>query len=174
MDMNKNMDLNHYNAETMTVSNPTTYHGTSTLYMSPKVPLVLHDKACLPAYQTPGSAAADLKIASEVVLVPGVTTMVSTGISLAVPEGYVGLLFIRSGLSAKGVNLSNSVGVIDSDYRGEVWLSLINNSNTTITLNKGDRVAQIAFMPITQFPFVNVDKLSYTVRGEGKFGSTGV
>jgi dUTP pyrophosphatase len=100
--------------------------------------------------------------------------MVSTGISLAVPEGYVGLLFMRSGLSTKGINLSNSVGVIDSDYRGEVWLSLINNSNTTITLNKGDRVAQIAFMSITQFPFVNVDKLSYTVRGEGRFGSTGV
>ena len=81
---------------------------------------------------------------------------------------------MRSGLSNKGINLANSVGVIDSDYRGEIWLPLINNSTTTHTLKRGDRVSQIALMPVTQFQFVSVDKLPFTVRGEGKFGSTGV
>lgn len=174
MDMNNNMDLNHYNAETMTVSNPTTYHGTSALYMNVKVPVVVHTTGSEPTYQTKGAAGADLKIASDVVLAPNVPTMVSTGISIAIPEGYVGLLFIRSSLSTKGINLANSVGVIDSDYRGEVWLTLTNNSTTTITLNKGDRVAQLAIMSVQQFPFLSVDKLQYTVRGEGRFGSTGI
>ena len=93
---------------------------------------------------------------------------------MAIPEGYVGLVFPRSGLANKGVTLKNSVGVIDSDYRGEIQVSLVNYSLQTVDLQVGDRVAQIVFLSVTQFPFISVDKLPETTRGTGGFGSTGL
>jgi len=169
-----NTDVNQYNTESLTIANQNNYNTSTYTYSDSKIPMVLHDRDCAPAYHTKGAAGADLKITNDATLLPGVVTRVPTGVSLAIPEGYVGLLFMRSGLSNKGINLANSVGVIDSDYRGEIWLPLINNSTIIHTLKQGDRVAQIAFMPVTQFQFVSVDKLPNTVRGEGKFGSTGV
>lgn len=169
-----NTDVNQYNTESITIANQNNYNTSTYIHSDSKIPMVLHDKDCAPAYHTKGAAGADLKITTDTTLLPGVVTRVPTGVSLAIPEGYVGLLFMRSGLSNKGINLANSVGVIDSDYRGEIWLPLINNSTTTHTLKRGDRVSQIALMPVTQFQFVSVDKLPFTVRGEGKFGSTGV
>ena len=86
----------------------------------------------------------------------------------------MGLVFPRSGLASKGITLANSVGVIDSDYRGEIQLAMVNNSANTVQLNAGDRVAQIVFLPVTQFPFVIQTTLDSTTRGTGGFGSTGV
>jgi dUTP pyrophosphatase len=101
--------------------------------------------------------------------------LVGTGIAVEIPEGYVGLVFIRSGLSKAGVGLTNSVGVIDSDYRGEIKLSM-----TYVAGNGGhyirarDRVAQLVVIPAPTFDLVEVDALSNTERGSGGFGSTGI
>jgi dUTP pyrophosphatase len=150
-------------------------YNTSTYTHRPdSIPMVLLDDKCKPEYKTKGSAGADLKIAVDITLPPGSSYLVATGVSIAIPEGFVGLVFPRSGLATKGVTLRNSVGVIDSDYRGEIKLSLVNNSYEIVALNKGDRVAQIVFLPVTQFPFISVDKLPETVRGTGGFGSTGL
>ena len=150
-------------------------YNTSTYSHIPEgIPMVLHEPKCNPEYKTKGAAGADLKCSADIVLHPGSNHMISTGVSLAIPEGFVGLLFPRSGLASKGVTLKNSVGVIDSDYRGEIIVSLVNNSYDVITLNAGDRIAQIVFLPVTQFPFISVDKLPETTRGSGGFGSTGL
>lgn len=150
-------------------------YNTSTYNHRPEgITMVLHDPKCKPEYKTKGAAGADLKCALDVVLNPSASLLVATGVSLAIPEGFVGLIFPRSGLATKGITLKNSVGVIDSDYRGEIMVSLVNNSYETVALSKGDRVAQIVFLPVTQFPFISVDKLPETTRGTGGFGSTGL
>jgi dUTP pyrophosphatase len=149
-------------------------YNTSTYSHSPAgIPMVLHTDYCKPEYKTKGAAGADLKSVLNLTLAPGAGHLISTGVSLAIPEGFVGLVFPRSGLASKGITLKNSVGVIDSDYRGEIMVSLVNNSYETVEINKGDRIAQIVFLPVTQFPFISVDKLPETVRGTGGFGSTG-
>lgn len=150
-------------------------YNTSTYTHRPEgITMVVHDPKCIPEYKTKGAAGADLKCALDIVLNPGTSLLVATGVSLAIPEGFVGLVFPRSGLATKGITLRNSVGVIDSDYRGEIMVSLVNNSYETVALAKGDRVAQIVFLPVTQFPFISVDKLPETTRGSGGFGSTGL
>jgi len=154
-------DNNNYNTSTYT-------------YRPDSIPMVLHTDYCKPEYKTKGSAGADLKIVTDITLLPGASYLVATGVSIAIPEGYVGLVFPRSGLASKGITLRNSVGVIDSDYRGEIMVALVNNSYETVVLTKGDRVAQIVFLPVTQFPFISVDKLPETTRGTGGFGSTGL
>ncbi len=166
-------NVNCYDAESGIYTDSNKYN-THTYNHTPKsISMVLHDPRSKPEYKTAGSAGADLKVACDVYMGARSQHLVSTGVSIAIPEGYVGLVFPRSGLANKGVTLSNSVGVIDSDYRGEILLSLVNNSPAAIELKKNDRVAQIVFIPVTQFPFISVDKLPDTARGTGGFGSTG-
>lgn len=136
----------------------------------------LDSRAILPVYSTIGSAGADLFacIDKSVEIKPHISAMIGTGISLAIPETLVGLVFARSGLACKkGIAPKNKVGVIDSDYRGEIIVALYNQSEESFTVNPGDRIAQIVFMPYYQANFALVDELSDTVRGEDGFGSTG-
>ena len=138
----------------------------------------LHQEAILPSYATPNSAGADLYALlteeESVSLLPGETKLIRTGISLAIPEGYVGLICARSGLSVKeGLAPANKVGVIDADYRGEVMVALYNQSKAPRTVTKGQRIAQLLIMPVTQGVFTEVASLSATRRGEGGFGPTG-
>lgn len=168
------MEINLYDSTTMIAADNQKYSVESYTHVPPSVPMVLHDPFCTPEYKTKGSAGADLKVEIDVVLTPNSQTVVSTGISLAIPEGFVGLIFPRSGLASRGITLANSVGVIDSDYRGEIKVALVNRSLDTIALQRGDRVAQIVFLRVTQFPFIQSPTLDTTDRGTGGFGSTGV
>ena len=107
-------------------------------------------------------------------ILPSETAFIGTGLSMEIPEGYVGLIYARSGMACKrGLAPANKVGVIDSDYRGEIMVALYNQSNETKVITSGDRIAQIIIQPVTQFEFNEVDELSDTTRGEGGFGSTG-
>lgn len=137
--------------------------------LSPAVPL--------PKYATAGAAAMDLTacITEPVTIAPRQLVSLPTGIAIALPgPDYVALVFARSGLGVKhGICLSNGVGVIDSDYRGEIRVGLTNLSDEPYTIQPGDRVAQLAVMPVTQAHVVQVDELDETDRGSGGFGSTG-
>ena len=163
-----------FDTNSATFANNNNYNTSTYTHRLEGIPMVIHDPVCFPEYKTKGSAGADLKIGTNVVLMPNQTLVVATGVSLAIPEGFVGLLFPRSGLASKGITLANSVGVIDCDYRGELMVPLVNRSTDPVTLKHGDRIAQIVFLPVTQFPFISVDKLPETVRGTGGFGSTGL
>ena len=137
---------------------------------------VLCEGATAPAYATEYAAGADLYNLknADTVLAPGETKLVHTGIALEIPEGYVGLIFARSGLATKrGLAPANKVGVIDADYRGEVRVALHNHSEVTATVENGERVAQLAIVPFLKAEFELADELSDTVRGVGGFGSTG-
>ena len=106
---------------------------------------------------------------------PGETKMIHTGLKVAIPMGYCGLIFARSGLASKrGLRPANCVGVIDSDYRGEIVVALHNDSNEVQNIYNGDRIAQLVVVPHARVDFVEVDKLDCTDRGIGGFGSTGV
>lgn len=106
---------------------------------------------------------------------PGETKMIHTGLKVAIPMGYCGLIFARSGLASKrGLRPANCVGVIDSDYRGEIIVALHNDSDECQTIYNGDRIAQLVVMPCARVDFVEVDKLDCTDRGAGGFGSTGI
>jgi len=168
------MEINLYDTQTTTYGPTEKYVSDSYMHIPQAIPMVLHDPLCSPEYKTKGSAGADLKVSKECVLLPNQTLVVSTGISLAIPEGFVGLLFPRSGLASRGITLANSVGVIDSDYRGEIMVPMVNRSTDPLVLKHGDRVAQMVFLPVTQFPFVVAENLGDTSRGSGGFGSTGV
>lgn len=112
---------------------------------------------------------------STITIHAGETVKVGTGIAVEIPEGYFGAVFARSGLATKqGLRPANCVGVIDSDYRGEIIVAVHNDSNTDRTVSNGDRIAQLVIMPYLAVNFVEVDDLSDTVRGDGGFGSTGV
>ena len=131
----------------------------------------------LPYYATPGSAAMDLHAClEEAVTIPARgRTVIPTGIAIALPSpGYVALVFARSGLGIKhGVAPSNCVGVIDSDYRGEVMVGLQNSGETDFTIQPGDRIAQLMVVPVVQAQVCMTDELDETQRGTGGFGSTG-
>lgn len=131
----------------------------------------------LPSYATPGSAAMDLRacVSEPVVIAPGARVVVPSGIAIALPSAeYVALLFARSGLAAKGgVCLANGVGVIDSDYRGEIGVALLNTGSDSYTILPGDRIAQLMVTPVVQGAVELVDELPGTERGAGGFGSTG-
>ncbi len=131
-----------------------------------------------PYYATEGSGAMDLHacIHEPVTLEPLGRALIPTGIAIALPSAeYVALIFARSGLAVKhGITLSNSVGVIDSDYRGEIKVGLVNLSGESYTISPGDRIAQLAVMPVSRASTVFVGELPVTARGEGGFGSTGV
>ena len=133
-------------------------------------------KPAMPEYKTSGSAAMDLKYFGETSLkiLPGERMLAHTGLQAEIPEGYVGFIFARSGMSLKdGVCLANGVGVVDSDYRGEICVALINNSNVAYEVFPGDRIAQMIVMPIPKTEIEEVSELSDTERGAGGFGSTG-
>ncbi len=131
-----------------------------------------------PHYATAGAAAVDLKACLEhsMLLKAKGQVKVPTGIAIQLPGPHVvALVFARSGLAAKhGINLTNGVGVIDSDYRGEVQVLLTNHGEEDFTINHGDRIAQMAFLPVFAARFVQMDELEDTERGAGGFGSTGV
>ena len=136
----------------------------------------LDPRAKLPAYGTEYSAGADLYciLDEPTVIEPHTTKLLSTGLSLEIPEGYCGLIFARSSMGAKrGLAPANKVGVIDSDYRGEVMVALHNHSDSIATVEPGERVAQLAIVPFLKAEFEVSDELSDTVRGVGGFGSTG-
>ena len=130
-----------------------------------------------PYYASAGAAAMDLHacIDEPVVLKAGARCTVPTGIAIALPDaGYVALVFARSGLGIKkGVCLSNGVGVIDSDYRGEVAVGLLNTGAEDYLIRPGERIAQMAVVPVVQAELEQVDELDDTARGAGGFGSTG-
>lgn len=132
----------------------------------------------MPHYATAGSAAMDLHACCEIPLIipAGGKGKVPTGIAIQLPgPEMVALVFPRSGLASKhGIVLSNAVGVIDSDYRGEIICLVKNEGNADFTIQPGDRVAQLAFFPIFKARWEEVDELAQTVRGAGGFGSTGV
>lgn len=134
----------------------------------------LMDGAVLPKYSTEFSAGADLVNAGEdVVIESGATAIIHTGIALEILTGLVGLIYARSGMATKrGLAPANKVGVIDSDYRGEIMVALHNHSSQAQTVEKGERVAQIVITPYVVADFVEGD-IDDTVRGAGGFGSTG-
>ena len=105
---------------------------------------------------------------------PGETHFIKTGIAMEVPVGYAGLIYARSGLACKkGLAPANKVGVVDSDYRGEIMVALHNHSNESVVVESGERIAQFVITPYIVAAFNQVDELEDTVRGEGGFGSTG-
>lgn len=142
-----------------------------------EVKCVISPGAVLPSYQTKGAAGADICacIETDVVIRVGERVMVPTGLFFEIPQGYEVQVRPRSGLAVKnGVTCLNTPGTIDSDYRGEVKVILINLGQKPFTVKNGDRIAQIVVSPVEQASFCKVDVLSSTERGEGGFGSTGV
>lgn len=132
----------------------------------------------LPAYETLGAAGMDVRAAvpesDPVVLNPGEKTMVPTGLSVAIPQGYEIQMRPRSGLAAKhGITCLNSPGTIDSDYRGELKVILINHGQESFTIGRGERIGQMLLAPVTRLVWEQVETLDDTDRGSGGFGSTG-
>jgi dUTP diphosphatase len=135
--------------------------------LDPEVPL--------PSYAHPGDAGADLTTTVDVHLAPGERALVPTGISIALPEGYVALVHPRSGLAARfGVSIVNAPGTVDAGYRGEIKVMLINlDPREPVRLGRGDRIAQLVVQQVEHARFVEVDSLPGSVRGAGGYGSTG-
>ncbi len=136
----------------------------------------LDEKAQVPAYGTEFSAGADLFACMEapLTIAAGTTEFVHTGIAMEIPEGLVGLVYARSGLACKkGLAPANKVGVIDSDYRGEIMVALHNHSKEAITIDVGERVAQMVIAPYLYACYEEAEELGDSLRGEGGFGSTG-
>jgi dUTP pyrophosphatase len=129
----------------------------------------------LPTYAHPGDAGADLHTTVDVTLGPGERAMVPTGLSIALPDGYVALVHPRSGLAARhGISIVNSPGTVDAGYRGEIKVLLINHDPTeSVTLARGDRIAQLVIQKFERARFVEVGVLPDSVRGAGGYGSTG-
>lgn len=148
--------------------------------MNINVKILLSRGMEMPAYATDGSAALDLRAAIDegttVTIAPGERAMIPTGIAIS-PEttDMVAIVAARSGLAVKkGICLANGIGVIDSDYRGEISVGLLNTSSEPFVVNRGDRIAQMMFMPVLAATLIKSDSLDETARGAGGFGSTGV
>lgn len=136
----------------------------------------LREGALLPTYGTTQAAGADLYACLEapLTIAPGETAWVPTGLALEVPEGCAGLVYARSGLATKrGLAPANKVGVIDSDYRGEITVVLYNHGSEVQTISSGERIAQLIITPVLTPAYTETDRLSETLRGTGGFGSTG-
>ena len=136
----------------------------------------LSENAKLPTYGSEFSAGADLYAATDdsIVIPSGETAFIGTGIAVEIPSGYVGLVYARSGLACKkGLAPANKVGVIDSDYRGEIKVAIFNHSKEDKTIEAGERVAQLIVAPFLKCEYEQADELSSTSRGNGGFGSTG-
>ena len=137
----------------------------------------LRENAQIPAYQTDGSACCDLTAAEgPVTVMPGERALIPTGLAMDFGSGdYAALIFARSGLaSKKGLTLANAVGVIDSDYRGEIKVAVVNLGGEPVEIRPGDRIAQMGFFPVARAVFRETDELDDTERGNGGFGHTGV
>jgi dUTP pyrophosphatase len=130
----------------------------------------------VPSYSHPGDAGADLSSAEALTLAPGQRATVGTGVSIALPNGYVAFVVPRSGLAAKhGITIVNSPGTVDAGYRGELKVTLLNTDlSEPFEIAVGDRIAQVIVMPVTQARFIPVEKLPVSERGESGFGSTGL
>ena len=136
----------------------------------------LRPDAKTPVYGSTAAAGADLYVCSdhEISIMPGETVLLPTGLAVAIPDGYVGLIFARSSLGTKkGLAPANKVGVIDADYRGEILISLHNHSPEKQTLAPYERVAQMVIVPFLQAAYEEAEELDNTTRGAGGFGSTG-
>ena len=146
-----------------------------------KFPLLVFtgDKALLPVYSSEQAAGADLKSAEDVIIPAGKSVLVKTGVKIAMPQGFVGLIHPRSGLALKhGITVLNTPGTIDSDYRGEIGVILYNTSDRDFSVVVGDRIAQIVFQRYLEAEVIwggiEIPQETKTERGEGGFGSTGV
>ena len=131
----------------------------------------------LPAYETAGAAGLDLRaaIAESVKLAPGARALIQTGLAMQLPAGFEGQIRPRSGLALRhGITVLNAPGTVDSDYRGEVSVVLINHGHEPFTVTRGDRIAQLVIAPVTHARLSEVEALSETARGAGGYGSTGV
>jgi len=136
----------------------------------------LDERATIPSYGSEYAAGFDLYavLDEDIVIKSHETVLVKTGLSMEIPIGYAGMIFARSGLATKkGLAPANKVGVVDSDYRGEVMVALHNHSNEDQTISHGERIAQMVVMPFYKAKFIEVEELSNTERGTGGFGSTG-
>ena len=128
----------------------------------------------LPAYATDGAAGMDVLSAENVTLAPGERWPVATGLAVAIPHGYEIQVRPRSGLALKhGIGVPNAPGTIDSDYRGELKVILINHGESSFEIRRGDRIAQLVLAPVVRASWLKVEELDETARGEGGFGSTG-
>jgi dUTP pyrophosphatase len=149
------------------------------MHLTPEVPVLVKrlphgDGLDLPAYATTGAAGMDVVSAEDVTIAPGARHAVATGLAVAIPAGFEIQVRPRSGLALKhGITVPNSPGTIDSDYRGELKVILINHGGEAFAIRRGDRVAQLVLAPVTRAGWVEVAELDDTARGEGGFGSTG-
>ena len=137
---------------------------------------LLKENSKIPTVGSLESAGSDLYAAESkpIKIGPYTSKLIHTGIAIEIPQGYFGAVFARSGLATKqGLAPSNKVGIIDSDYRGEILVSLYNQSNVLRVVNPGDRIAQLIIMPYMKTEFITVDSLTDTSRGKDGFGSTG-
>ncbi len=138
--------------------------------------LTLSDSAKLPERGSDMAAGYDLfaDITEDIIIDPHTTAMIGTGLAVAIPEGYFGGIYARSGLSSKeGLRPANCTGVVDADYRGEIKVALHNDSDFERTITPGQKIAQMVIMPFLSVEFQQVEQLDNTERGEGGFGSTG-
>lgn len=147
--------------------------------MSAKIPVQIRrlphgEGLALPAYATAGAAGMDVLAAEDVLLAPGARHAVATGFAMAIPEGFEIQVRPRSGLALKhGISLPNTPGTIDSDYRGELKIIMINLGDSDFAIARGDRIAQLVLAPVVLADWTEVDALDETTRGSGGFGSTG-
>lgn len=157
-------------AEHAVAKQPDVGHGAVELAV-----LRLDPGVALPAYAHAGDAGMDLAAAADVRLAPGERAAVPTGLAIAVPDGWVGLVHPRSGLARRhGVTVANAPGTIDAGYRGELEVLLVNLGQDAVELRRGDRIAQLLLQPVGRAEVVEVDGLDGTERGAGGFGSTGI
>ncbi len=137
---------------------------------------ILREGAKLPTYGSAEAAGADLYacLEQDVTIAPGQTAFIPTGFAMAVPRGCAGLIYARSGMACKhGLAPANKVGVIDSDYRGEILVALYNHGSESVTVSHRERIAQMVITPVLTPPYEIAENLDDTARGEGGFGSTG-
>jgi len=140
------------------------------------ISLLLGDKVKPPYYATEQAAGMDVSacIEDDITIHPGERAKIPCGFAIAVPQGYAGMLYARSGLASKfGIALSNAVGIIDSDYRGEVLCAITNYGDSDFTVKQGDRIAQLVIAPVQKCILCKTDELFETERGDNGFGSTG-
>jgi dUTP pyrophosphatase len=145
------------------------------LHMTKVVPVqVICSPEFEPAYAKPGDAGADLRSTEALVIPAGKRALVATGVSIALPEGFVGLVHPRSGLALKhGITVLNSPGTIDSGYRGEIKVTLLNTDENDFHIEVGDRIAQLLIQEVARAEFLRVQELPQSHRGDSGFGSTG-
>ena len=168
--------MTSYNTDTSTFANYTTNTFNSFTFIPDNTVKIRHGKHGMPTKATKGSAAWDLRadIGDAIVVMPNDSYLIDTGISVELPEGVAAMVLPRSGLAYKvGISLGNSVGLIDSDYRGTIKVLLRNFTDEPYAVVDGDRIAQLIFVPLYSPSLVCVEELSHTARGNGGFGSTG-